>query len=97
MRRNKSLKENKNYMKKAKKRKITFNLTIFVIILIFTIILLLTFSILNYRTQTKVNETSQNQTNETLANITRPFQENISIEVPPGVVKIGKSGRIQTI
>jgi len=97
MRINKSLNENKNYMKKAKKRKITFNLTIFVIILIFTIAFLLTFFFLTSYPQTKMNETFQNQTNETLANITRPFQENISIEVPPGVVKIGKGGRIQTV
>jgi heme/copper-type cytochrome/quinol oxidase subunit 2 len=99
MRRNKSLKENKNYMKKIKKKKITFNLAIFVIILIFTIVFLLTFFFLTSYPQTKVNETFKNQTNETLniTNITGPFQENISIEVPPGVVKIGKGGRIQTV
>jgi hypothetical protein len=93
MRRNKFLKENKNYMKRVKKKKITFNLTIFAIALIFTIASLLTFFFLAPH-QTKINETFQNKTNETL-NVTRPFQENISIEVPPGVVKIGRGGRIQ--
>jgi flagellar basal body-associated protein FliL len=84
-------------MKRVKKKKITFNLTILAIILIFTIAFLLTFFFLTSYPQTKMNETLKNQTNETLANTTGPFQENISIEVPPGVVKIGKSGRIQTV
>jgi glycopeptide antibiotics resistance protein len=85
-------------MKRAKKKKISsFESKTFVILFILTIILLLTFSILNSCIQTKVNETFKNQTNETLANVTRPFQENISIEAPPGVVKIGKGGRIQPV
>lgn len=28
---------------------------------------------------------------------TRPFQENVSIEVPEGVTRVGKTGRIHTV
>ena len=83
---------------KRKKKTTTLKLKLFVILLILAIVAF-SFFILNYRNQTKVNETLKNQTNETLntTNITRPFQENISIEVPPGVVRIGKGGKIQVV
>jgi len=36
-----------------------------------------------------------NQTNTTTT--TKPSQENVSIEIPAGVVEIGKSGRIRIV
>jgi hypothetical protein len=80
----------------------TLKLKLFAILLTLAIVTF-SFLILNYRTEPKVKKISkeilQNQTNETLniTNITRPFQENISIEVPPGVVRIEKGGRIRTV
>jgi hypothetical protein len=81
-----------------KKKTTTLKLKLFAILLPLAIIVL-SFFIFNYKGKTKVIETSQNQTNETLniVNVTRPFQENISIEVPPGVVRIEKGGRIRTV
>jgi flagellar basal body-associated protein FliL len=81
-----------------KKKTTTLKLKVFAILLTLAIIAL-SFFIFNYKGETKVIENSQNQTNETLniTNVTRPFQENISIEVPPGVVRIEKGGRIRTV
>jgi hypothetical protein len=80
----------------------TLKLKLFTILLTLAIVTF-SFLILNYRVEPKFEEISkeilQNQTNETLniTNITRPFQENISIEVPPGVVRIEKGGRIRIV
>jgi hypothetical protein len=81
-----------------KKKTTTLKLKLFAILLTIAIIAL-SFFIFNYKDRTKVIKISQNQTDETLniTNVTRPFQENISIEVPPGVVRIEKSGRIRIV
>jgi len=43
----------------------------------------------------EVMKINLNQTNITTT--TRPFQENVSIEVPEGVLRIEKGGRIRTV
>ena len=64
-------------------------LVIGIIILLFILVLARN---TNFHLTTTINKT--NVTNVT-KNV-RPFQENISIKIPPGVVRIGK-GRIRTV
>ncbi|MEM5816108.1 MAG: hypothetical protein QXL14_03620 [Candidatus Aenigmatarchaeota archaeon] len=66
------------------------------IIVITTFLFLLFFILfLSFLKNIKNEETKINQTNK--ENITTPFQENISIEVPEGVKRIEKGGRIKIV
>jgi cell division septal protein FtsQ len=57
------------------------------------ILILIASSFIFYKLE-KISKIGLNQTNATTT--TRPFQENISIEVPEGVVRIGRE-RIKTV
>jgi len=82
-------------MRKRKERKTAFKKKVFIASIVFSVFLLAMFFILTLHIQKKEKIPSR-QLNETLnvTTITTPFQENISIEVPPGVVRIEKAGRI---
>ena len=79
--------------KKNKKLIIIGSLISFLFLLILVILLSIYYNNLSSYQQTQIyNESTENK-NETKGFI----QENISIEVPEGVVKVGKGGRIKVI
>ena len=75
-----------------KRRKIELRL------LVVFILLLISLALFIYSSKRSVTpESSLNITQKTTTTTTRPFQENISIKIPEGVVGIGKRGRIEIV
>jgi hypothetical protein len=67
-----------------------------ILLAIISVLFVLFCSVFLFKETTKPVST-KNQTNESINITSQPFQENVSIEVPEGIVKIGKGRRIKPV